>query len=174
MEKGAGYKIDQRRRALGLKPLTELIQAYTSTVKQGDMPLAYRGILEFLGHLRSRFMKSGYEVSGLYPGYMDMSYVSVNTSSLKERGLKIAVVYLHGTGCFEVWLSARNRTLSEQYATTFQTVQGFHNDENLDAILERALTSSPDFDEPEQLAELIEREVERFIQDVETILEGGR
>lgn len=157
-----------------MKSLNELIRAYTSTVQQGDVPLAYRNILEFMGRLRSRFTKIGYEVSGLYPGYMDMSYIAVNTSRLKEHGLKIAVVYLHATGQFEVWLSARNRMLTEQYATTFQAISGFHDDQNRDAIIERTLTPAPNFDEPEQLAELIEREVERFIQDVETTLEGGR
>lgn len=174
MEMGTGYKLDFRRRALSLKTLNELIQAYTSTVNQGDLPLAYRSILEFMGRLRSRFTKSGYEVSALYSGYMDMSYVSVNTSRLKENGLKIAVVYLHATGHFEVWLSARNRVLAEQYATTFQAMPGFHDDQNRDAVVERTLTSAPNFDEPEQLAELIEQEVEQFIQDVETTLEGGR
>lgn len=157
-----------------MKSLNELIRAYTSTVKQGDVPLAYRSILEFMGRLRSRFTKSGYEVSGLYPGYMDMSYLAVNTSHLKEHGLKIAVVYLHVTGRFEIWLSARNRVLTEQYATTFQALSGFHDNQNRDAIIERTLTSAPNFDEPEQLAELIEREVEQFIQDVEATLEGGR
>lgn len=153
-----------------MKTLTELIQAYTSTVSQRDLPLAYRNILEFMGRLRSRFAKSGYEVSGLYPGYMDMSYVSVNTSRLKENGLKIAVVYLHATGHFEGWLSARNRALAEQYAIMFQALSGFHDDQNRDAIIERTLTSSPNFDEAEQLTELIERKVEQFIQDVEAML----
>lgn len=157
-----------------MKSLNELIQAYSLTVQQSDLPLAYRDILEFLGRLRSRFTKNGYEVSGLYPGYMDMSSIAVNTSRLKEQGLKIAVVYIHATGHFEVWLSARNRVLTEQYATTFQALSGFHDDQNRDAIIERTLTSAPNFDEPEQLAELIEREVERFIQDVEVTLEGGR
>lgn len=103
-----------------------------------------------------------------------MSYIAVNTSRLKEHGLKIAVVYLHVTGHFEIWLSARNRVLTELYATTFQALSGFHDNQNRDAIIERTLTSAPNFDEPEQLAELIEREVEQFIQDVEATLEGGR
>lgn len=85
-----------------MKSLNAWIRVYTSTVQQGDVPLAYRSILELMGRLKSRFMKSGYEVSGLYPGYMDMSYVAVNTSRLKEHGLKIAVVYLHATGQFKV------------------------------------------------------------------------
>lgn len=64
--------------------------------------------------------------------------------------------------------------LTEQYATTFQAISGFHDDQNRDAIIERTLMSAPNFDEPEQLTELIEQEVERFIQDVETTIEGGR
>lgn len=155
-----------------MKSLNESIRAYTATVTQGDIPLAYRGILDFMGSLRARFIKSGYEVSGLYPGYMDMSYLAVNTSRLKGQGLKIAVVYLHATGRFEVWLSARNRGLTERYATTFQAISGFHDDQNRDAIIERTLTPTPNFDEPEQLAEWIEREVKRFIQEVEATLEG--
>ncbi|WP_161568862.1 hypothetical protein [Exiguobacterium sp. SH5S13] len=47
--------------------MNELIRTYTSTVKQGDMLMTYRGILEFMGSLQARFIKNGYEMSGLYP-----------------------------------------------------------------------------------------------------------
>src|SRR5690606_19848877 len=50
-----------------------------------------------------------------YAGYMDMSYFAIVPEKLKERGLKIAVVYLHEACRFEVWLSAANKKIQARY-----------------------------------------------------------
>jgi len=85
----------------------------------GNCVYAYKGILEFLGKLRAEFVKEHphYDVVSIYQGYMDMSYFSLSTKSLKDKGLKIAIVYLHEKGNFEVWLSARNRDIAKSYVS---------------------------------------------------------
>ena len=102
-----------------MKTLNELIEEYTHHLQQGEIQIAYKGILEFLGKLRAEFIKKypHYDVSSIYQGYMDMSYFSLNTKSLKDKGLKIAIVYLHDKGDFEVWLSARNRDIAKSYVS---------------------------------------------------------
>ena len=102
-----------------MKSLNELIEEYTQYLQQGEMQIAYKGILEFLGKLRAEFIKKhpDYDVSSVYQGYMDMSYFSLSTKSLKDKGLKIAIVYLHEKGGFEVWLSARNRDIAKNYVS---------------------------------------------------------
>ena len=145
-----------------MKTLNELIEGYTNHLKQGEIQTAYKGILEFLGKLRAAFIKHypDYDVSSIYQGYMDMSYFSLSTKSLKDKGLKIAIVYLHEKGAFEVWLSARNREISKGYDSVFRGKMGdginiFHDENNQDAIIECTLTSSPDFEEQELLQDMI-------------------
>ena len=124
-----------------MKTLNDLIESYTHHLQQGEIQVAYKGIIEFLGKLRSEFIKKypHYDVSSIYQGYMDMSYFSLSTKSLKDKGLKIAVVYLHDKGDFEVWLSARNREISKQYESvfcgkSFDGITVFHDDNNQDGM----------------------------------------
>ena len=79
-----------------MKTLNQLISEYTSHLQQGDLQAAYKGILNYLGILRSEFVRKypDYEIGSIYQGYMDMSYFSLNTKQLKEKGLKIAIVLL--------------------------------------------------------------------------------
>jgi len=153
-----------------VKTLNELIEGYTHHLQQGEIQIAYKGILEFLGKLRAEFIKNHphYDVSSIYQGYMDMSYFSLSTKSLKDKGLKIAIVYLHEKGHFEVWLSARNREIAKSYASILDRnipsdVNVFHDINNPDAIIECILTPTPDFEDQSSLIDTIDKGVKKFV-----------
>ncbi len=155
-----------------MKTLNKLIDEYTFLLQQGEMQPAYKGIMEFVGKLRAEFIKRFplYEVSGIYQGYMDMTYFSLFSKQLKDRGLKIAIVYLHEKKAFEVWLSARNREISKIYESVLgsisDSIPAFHDASNPDAIVEYILTSEPDFNNQAMLIDFIEQGVKRFIDAV--------
>ncbi len=160
-----------------MKTLNQLISEYTCHLQQGEIQIAYKGIMEFIGKLRADFVKKYpyYDTSNIYQGYMDMSYFSLSTKPLKDKGLKIAIVYLHEKGNFEVWLSARNREVSKQYGhvfrgKSFDGITVFHDDKNQDAILECTLISTPDFEEQVILIDIIEQGIEAFITAVSNVL----
>ncbi len=157
-----------------MKSLNQLICGYTDLLKRGELQLAYKGILEFMGKLRADFIKKypQFDVSGIYQGYMDMSYFALSTKLFKDKGLKIAVVYLHDKGSFEVWLSARNREISKSLESLVGSIildgfTVFHDDTNLDAVIECKLTASPDFDKQAELINIIELGVEKFVTAVQ-------
>jgi len=154
-----------------MKNLNQLINNYTQVLCQGEIRIAYREIMEFIGKLRADFIKkySNYNVSGIYQGYMDMSFFSMTSDFLKEKGLKIVIVYLHEKGCFEAWISARNREIAKNYVSerlpnTLDEITLFHDPDNQDAIIESTLVSVPDFENQELLTEMIEQGVEAFIK----------
>lgn len=102
---------------------------------------------------------------------MDMSYFSVSTEFLKNEGLKIALVYEHEKGHFEVWLSARNREISKRLEPEFaglnlNGIPVFHDTGNLDAIIEYTLVSEPDFDDQVVLTDTICQGAQVFIDAV--------
>ncbi|MEO1816088.1 MAG: hypothetical protein ABGU93_10955 [Acetobacterium sp.] len=152
-----------------MKTLNKQIAAYTQQLQLGEIQIAYRGILAFTGKLRVDFVKKypHYDVSNIYQGYLDMSYFSVSTKPLKEKGLKIAIVYLHEKGSFEVWLSARNRDIARTHQAILDSLSDeinvFHDGNNQDAIAECVLIGTPDFENPAQLINTIEQGVEKFV-----------
>ncbi len=153
-----------------MKNLNQVIRHYTQAVQQGDLPAAYAGLLAFIGKLRADFIKTcpDYDVGSIYQGYMDMSYFSVSTISLKEKGLKLAVVYLHDQGRFEVWLSARNRAILKKISPVVSDMISsnddlFHDAANPDAVVERIVSAEPDFEDAAALIGTIKQGVEDFI-----------
>lgn len=150
--------------------MNNLIDIYTSLLQHGEIQMAYRGIMDFMSKLRSDFVRNypHYEASGsLYQGYMDMTYFSVNTAQLKDRGLKIAIVYLHEKKVFEVWLSARNRSIMKKIRAQIEDLhldgtRTFHDEANEDAVIESVLSASPNFDNQDELLEILGRGIDKF------------
>ena len=156
-----------------MKALNQLIDEYTQQLQQGEIQAAYKGIIDFVGKLRAAFIKRFplYDISSIYQGYMDMTYFSLSSNQLKDRGLKIAVVYLHESGAFEVWLSARNREIAKRYESILRSnisdnISTFHDESNQDAIIEYILTSAPNFDDQAMLIDSLEHGVYSFITAV--------
>ena len=156
-----------------MKTLSLLVYDYTVCLQRNDLQLAYKGILEFMSKLRADFIKRypQYDAGSMYPGYLDMSYFSLSTQSLKDKGLKLAVVYLHQSSHFEVWLSAKNRAILKTYAPAVGRILAdtpalFHDAGNQDALVEAALASASDFDYPAALIDTIEQGVAMFVAAV--------
>lgn len=156
-----------------MKNMNDLIESYTNYLQHGEIQIAYKEILSLIGKLRAEFVKKypHDDVSSVYQGYMDMSYFSLSKKSLKDKGLKIAIVYLHEKGSFEVWLSARNREISKKYASLLDNklhddLNIFHDINNLDAIAECILTATPDFEDQSSLINTIDNGVKKFITKI--------
>lgn len=164
-----------------MKPFNDDVLAYTEGLKDGKIQRAYRGIMEFMSTLRTRLEVAhpDHAVSGLYAGYLDMTYFAFTPAVLKEKRLKIAIVYLHPDHRFEVWLGAINRSVQKE---VFKKLEGKDSlgyklgeiKPGEDAILSSILVDHPDFDAKEKLETLIEIETLKFIQDVVKILNDSK
>ena len=87
-----------------MESINESIKEYATQLSKGRIQKAYKGIMTFMSELRS-YLESkypDYTAGNLYFGYMDMTYFAFTPADLKNKKLKIAVVYLHEKGVFEV------------------------------------------------------------------------
>ncbi len=159
--------------------LNSAVREYTLQLGGGQIQRAYRGILSFMTglgrHLRERY--PGHAVGALYPGFLDMTYFSFTPPELKERKLKIAIVYLHGEGRFEAWLGGSSREVQAEYIRLLggRPVGKYRLSKpapGVDSILESVLADRPDFDCPEELRETVGKNAMAFIRDVNAILNG--
>lgn len=159
-----------------MKNINLIINGYTNLLKKGEIQTAYKKIIDFIGKLRAEFIEryKDYEAGGIYQGYMDMSYFSLTSKPLKDKGLKIAVVYLHEKKTFEVWLSARNREIIKKYQPVIggatNNVSFFHDNNNEDALIESVLTDEPDFEDEHLLIDTICKGTQKFIDEISNIL----
>ena len=155
----------------------QYMEEYKKEMKKGTIRNAYKGLMEYIMDLRTHFKNNypDYFVSGLYYGYMDMTYFSFSPESLKDRKLKIAIVFIHEKARFEIWLSGQNKEIQRKYWKLFKegkwekynvvpTIEG------IDSIVEHILVPNPDFSDLEDLTKQIENETLMFIKDVEKYL----
>lgn len=157
--------------------LQQHMAEYRKLLEKGSVQKAYQGLMKFVMDLRTRFEKKYPDcaVSGIYQGYMDMTYFAVVPKSLKARRLKIAVVFVYDTFRFEVWLSGANRQVQAKYwrmikDSGWDKYRLVPSPKGTDSILEHVLADNPDFDELDALAEQIETGTLQFIRDVEHFL----
>jgi hypothetical protein len=157
---------------------SEMMREYQSQMSKGVINKAYKGLMDYIASLKNYLKKTypAFHVSGIYYGYLDMTYFSFTPETLKNKNLKIAIVFLHESFRFEVWLAAGNKQVQEKY---WESIKGKNWDKyhivpstaNADAILEHTLVEDPDFGDLNRLTEIIEEGTLNFIQDVEAFLE---
>jgi hypothetical protein len=160
-----------------MESLPESMKEYRTQLEKGVIQKAYRGLMQYIMDLRTHFANKypDYIVSGIYYGYMDMTYFAFFPESLKHRKLKIAVVFIHQAFRFEVWLAGYNKQVQSKYWKLLKESgwDKYHivpNTIGVDAIIEHTLVDNPDFGSPDSLTEQIERSTLAFIADVESFL----
>jgi len=161
-----------------LTTLSECMAEYKKQMQIGLVPKAYKGLMDYILDLRNYFKKKypDWSVSGsLYTGYMDMTYFALVPESFKQRGLKIAVVFIHESCQFEVWLSAVNKQVQAEYwqridDSGWSTYRLVPSVQGYDSILEEILVESPDFGDLAGLTDQIETGSLEFINAIEEFL----
>ena len=158
--------------------LQENMAEFKKQLEKGAIQKAYLGLMEYMMSLKNHFSKTypDYSTPGsLYNGYMDMTYFSILPRSLKERDLKIAIVFLYDNFRFEIWLSGKNKQVLAKYwqiisKRRWDKYKVVEPGKGVDSVLEHILVSNPDFSDLDALTKQIEHGTLKFIQDIEMFL----
>lgn len=156
----------------------QYVNEYKIQLEKGAIQKAYKGLMDYILGLRTYLNNKypDYFVSGsIYYGYMDMTYFSFFPESIKQRQLKIAIVFIHEKCRFEVWLAGYNKQVQSKYWKLFKESgwNKYHlvsTIEGMDSIIEAILVDDPDFDDLDTLTRQIETATLKFIEDVESFL----
>ncbi len=153
---------------------SQAMSEYKKQLEKGTIKEAYTGLMDYMAHLRSYFEHkySQIPVSGsLYFGFMDMTYFALFPAAVKEKKLKVAVVFLHEQFRFEVWLAGANKAVQSKFWHFFQennwkryTIP--QTTSGTDSILEHVLVENPNFNDLDALTEQIENGTLAFIEEV--------
>ena len=155
------------------KPFDRYMEQYQKCLKAGEIQKAYRGLMGYIAALRNYMINKypdGFVAGDVYQGYMDISYFPFTSRGLKEKKLKVAVVFNHEKVRFEVWLVGQNKGIQNQFRQLFRE-KGWHPypvaAESTDAVIESVLVAAPDFARLDVLTGQIEAGVMTFIREVE-------
>jgi len=146
-------------------------------LRTGAIQKAYRALLGYMMDLRTRFKNRypSYSISGLYQGYLDMTYFAIAPPSLKHRDLKIAIVFNYAAFRFEAWLAGTNRQVQRKYWELFRDSRWTEYRvvtpaKGVDSVIECNLAEDFDFADLDSLTASIEEKAVEFIDDIERFL----
>jgi len=156
----------------------EKMDEYRKQLRKGIISQAYKGLMEYLLHLRTHFKNAHPDIlvpGTFYSGYMDMTYFSLVPKSLKQHNLKIAVIFLHETFRFDVWLAGANKQVQAKYWNIFNESSWkkypiVASPKGTDAIIEHVLVENPDFSKLDELTAAIEKGTLHFIEEIQKFL----
>lgn len=160
-----------------MQTLNDTIREYTAQLQKGQIQEAYKGIMTFMSGLKTYLQSrdTEYTTTGLYFGYMDMTYFAFTPPELKDRNLKIAIVYLHQENRFELWLGGTNRKVQAQYIEIFKEkdIAPYKLSQvspGVDSIIESIVSEQPDFDDADTLMQIIEEKTVEFANQILLLL----
>ena len=160
-----------------MQSINQDMQEFSRQLEKGTIQRAYRALIAYMMGLRKHFSNNlaGYTVSGLYQGFMDMTYFALFPPTLKQRNLKMAIVFNYEAFRFEAWLAGGNREIQRQYWELFKDSQWpeyrvVRPAKGIDSILECDLATDFDLDDPDDLTGSIEKDVVVFLEDIERFL----
>lgn len=153
------------------------MEEFREQLEKGAIHRAYRALISYMSGLQRHF-KIKYpdaSISALYQGYMDMTYLAIFTPALKQRGLKIAIVFNYDAFRFEAWLAASNRKVQREYWELFKDSQWpayrvVAPAPGIDSIVECDLAQKFDLGDPDALTQSIDTATTAFIDDMERFL----
>ena len=158
----------------------EDLQAFREAIEKGSIPRAYRELLSYMTSLRSHFQrKLGDDaVSGIYQGRMDFTFFALFPSTLRERGLKVPILFHYDVFRFEVWLAARNRKIQREHWERVKDGKWpgcrlVAPGPGVDSILERDLAPGSSLANPQALTTKIEKGVTAFVGSIDRFLGGN-
>lgn len=96
----------------------DLLSEYKELLQTTNLREAYQEFIKLFRYIRLSLEKSmpEYKFQGnIVENGMDYSYFLFTNKNLKEKGLKMAVVFVHSNFRFEVWLSGYNRNHQLKY-----------------------------------------------------------
>jgi len=161
-----------------MRSLQDDMLEFKQQLQKGSIQKAYQGIMAFMMGLKNHLAAAYPDYAapgGLYFGYMDMTYFSILPKALKERELKIAIVFVYDSFRFEVWLSGKNKQVLAKYWQLFRQNQWDKYNLNepgkgIDYIVTHVLVADPDFDDLDTLTQQAEQGAMQFIQEIEGFL----
>ena len=152
------------------KNLNYYVSAYKETLKKGDVQVAYAKLVKYVQKLKtilSKDLSDTYSVGNVFQGYMDYTYFYLSNDFLKDKKLKLGLVFNHNHVRFEAWLLGQTKDIQENYWKLLKNTKWINGSEMPQySIFEVVLVDNPDFDDLDTLTDSIKNKFVSVAEDI--------
>ena len=145
------------------KDLNYFVSAYKELLKIGDIQVAYAELVKYVQKLKTTFsndLGDAYSYGNVFQGYMDYTYFYLSNDYLKNKKLKLGLVFNHNDVRFEAWLLGQTKDIQEKYLKLLKSTKWINGSEMPQySIFEVTLVDNPDFNDLDALTENIKNKL---------------
>ena len=117
----------------------------------------------------SKDLSDTYSVGNVFQGYMDYTYFYLSNDFLKDKKLKLGLVFNHNHVRFEAWLLGQTKDAQAKYWKLLRNTKWINGSEMPQySIFEVVLVNNPDFDDLDKLTENIKNKLISVAEDIFT------
>lgn len=161
-----------------MKSLNESIAIYQKALRQGDILAAYRELVKFVMRIRTELINEkfdDYAIAGIAHGYLDYTYFYYSNQFLKAQKLKLAFVLNHVEMRFEIWLIGNTQAVQQNFWQILKNTPWAcgRNEKPEYAIIESVISDQLDFENPDNLANLVKQSTKTISKQIETFLKSN-
>ena len=157
------------------KDLNYFVSAYKGLLKNGDIQVAYAELVKYVQKLKTTFSKDLgdiYSFGNVFQGYMDYTYFYLSNDFLRDKKLKLGLVFNHNHVRFEAWLLGQTKDIQKKYWKLLKNTRWINGSEIPQySISEVILVDNPDFDDLDTLTENIKNELVSVAEDISTSIQ---
>lgn len=158
------------------KSLNSRLPAYKAAFSNGELQKTYQDLVGIVQNLRTEFSKKyegEFSVANVLHGYIDFTYFYLQNDYLKNRKLKLAVVFKHQHAIFELWLLGQTKDVQILYWRKLREVKWVNQEAMPEySIFEVPLLVAPDFDNSSKLSDSIHSQFKTLSQEIINTLAG--
>lgn len=152
------------------KNLNYFVSVYKKLLEKGDIQVAYAELVKYVQKLKIEFSKDlsdTYSVGSVFQGYMDYTYFYLSNDYLKDKKLKLGLVFNHTHVRFEMWLLGQTKDIQEKYWRLLKSTKWIRGLEMPQySVFEVVLIEKPDFDDLDKLTKNIKNKLLSVAEDI--------
>lgn len=152
------------------KDLNSYVSVYKQLLKEGDVRIAYAGLVKYVQKLRTEFSKDlgkDYSVGNVLQGYMDYTYFYLSNEYLKSKKLKFGLVLNHAEANFEIWLLGQTKDVQEKFWELLKNSKWVKApDMPQYSVCEVTLISKPNFGDLDKLTSELKKQYLAVSKDI--------
>lgn len=145
------------------KNLNHFVSAYKESLKNDELQVAYAELVKYVQKLKTAFSKdlaNAYSVGSVFQGYMDYTYFYLSNDFLKDKKLKLGLVFNHKHVRFELWLLGQTKDVQEKYWKLLKETKWINGSEMPQySVFEVILVDNPDFNHLDRLTKNIKNKL---------------
>lgn len=153
------------------------LNTYKNLIQTTELQEGYQGFIKLFCFLRSELKKELPQMmfsNQIEENKMNFAYFQLTNQSMKAKGIKIQVIFVHKTCSFELWVSGYNRKIQGEYYDMLKEKPMpyllNHSPDKADYIFKFLIDSNLEMDATSKFVAKIKAEIEKLIEYVETAI----